>query len=113
MFVKVDGAFNPSLFEVPASPNSLEYGSRVTTRPPWEVDWSLELNVKFRFVSYRGGRIAPHHVPANMPDDVSTDDFWVVHWAWWDDPDKGIYGVVTTDPIYILNNNGKTIDRVR
>lgn len=33
-------------------------------------------------------------------------------YVWWHDPDKGIMGVVTTRHIFILGDNGKTIDRV-
>lgn len=111
MFVKVDGA-NPSLFEILNNSNGLEYGSTVTYEPPWEIIWADKLNLAFRFCHYRGGKIPPHQVPAGMPELVTPDPYWVAYWVWWADPDKGIYGVVSTDPIYILNDNGKTIDRV-
>lgn len=110
MYLKV-GSDNPTLIEVPA--DTLEYGTRVVTTPPWEVDWDDELGVAFTFVSYRGDRVPAFQVPPDMPDGVAPEPFWVVHWAWWAPYDSGIRGLVTTHPLYILNENGKTIDSVR
>lgn len=107
MFVKVGGD-SPTLFQIPAGPNGLEYGSEVTYVEPWTVDWEKRLQIAFSFLHYRGGRI-----PSFNPPGETEQPYWIVHWAWWDDPDKGIYGVVTTHPIYILNDNGKTIDSLR
>lgn len=36
-----------------------------------------------------------------------------VQYAWWDEPMDGLHVVITTRPIYILGDNGKTIDKVR
>ncbi len=33
-------------------------------------------------------------------------------YVWWDDPDTGLTAVVTTRNIFILGDNGKTIDKV-
>lgn len=110
MFVKVDANDgNASLFQIPAGPNGLEYGSEVTITEPWKVDWEQTLNYRFTFLHYRGDKIDPYKP---LPD---TDDspYWIVHWARWTDPNVGSYGVVTTDPLYILNDNGKTIDSLR
>lgn len=112
MFVKVDGQ-NPTLWEVPSEPNGLDYGARVVTTPPWTINWEEELGRSFGFLSYRGPEIPPHQVPKGMPDGISDDPYWVVHWAHWFPLDQPSRGVVTTDPLYILNNNGKTIERVQ
>jgi len=107
MYVKVEGV-HPSLFEVPKGANPLEYGSRVVIEPPWEIDWQKELEVALRFLHYRGDSdVAPHH------DVTGGPDFWVVHFAWWTDDDRGSFGIVTTHDLYIMGDNGKTIDRVR
>lgn len=111
MFVKVDGQ-NPTIWEVPQEPNGLDYGNRVVTTPPWLIHWSQELDRDFGFLAYRGGEIPPHRLPTDHGVDGESDPYWIVHWAHWFPLNEPSRGVVTTDPMYILNNNGRTIERV-
>lgn len=113
MFVKVDANDgDATLFQIPPSPNGLEFGSEVTYEEPWKVDWTVRLGVAFSFLNYRGNNTIPAYQPPTGAADAEKP-YWIVHWAWWSDPDKGTYGVVTTYPLYILNDNGRTIDSLR
>jgi hypothetical protein len=117
MFIKVVGE-PATLFQIPAGPNGLEYGSKVVYSEPWTVDWQQELETAFTFLHYRGGNIPGYPPPPNQVDGefvpaIGGDTYWIAHWARWSDPDRGTYGVVTTESLYVLNDNGKTIDSLR
>lgn len=112
MFIKVDED-NATLFEIPAGPNGLEYGSHVTTTEPWKVDWSTVLERTFGFLHYRGQEIPPFTLPREATGEM-MQPFWIVHWArWYTDPDQKSLGVVTTSDLYVMNDQGKTIDSLR
>lgn len=109
MYIKVASDI-PSLYEAPVDLYGITYGSRIVTTPPWEVDWSKELEVGFHTLSNHCKQIPAHPIP----EGYDHDPYWMVSFAhWWSIEHQGYLGVVSTDPIFLLNDNGKTIDRVR
>lgn len=110
MFVKVvplDG--ESSIFQPPAG-SPVQFGRHVLESNPADVeDWNDELGVAFSFL-YARGDWGPAHTYQEIGEGEPTA-FWTLAYAWWSDPNEGEVGVITAGRIFILGEDGKTIDR--
>ena len=63
-----------------------------------------------------GAEFARMHVLEVAPEQTTSPDpdteMFAFRYVWWDDPAVGRVAVITTRNIFILGENGKTIDRV-
>ena len=67
------------------------------------------------FPSEIGADFETMHVLEMSPDQTvyeANNEMFAFRYVWWDDPQTGRTAVVTTRNIFILGENGKTIDRV-
>ena len=73
---------------------------------PGTIDFNKALNASIEFM----------HLLELEPDQTRYEvnkNLFGFRYVWWNDPDTGLTAVVTTRNIFILGNDGKTIDRVR
>jgi hypothetical protein len=70
-----------------------------------DVDFAQAINADIHYL---------HALELNYDQTVYEEGQEMVsfRYVYWDDPETGLTAVVTTRHIFILNDNGKTIDRV-
>jgi hypothetical protein len=105
MFVKIvppyeSGASSQLLFEVP----EVRFGTVVSHASFGKRDFDSEVGVGFKLLRTPGLIDVP-----NGQDEVG--DYWLYRYAVWPDEFGENIGLMTSGDIYILNDDGKTIDR--
>jgi hypothetical protein len=106
MYVKVvspydEGASRSTLFEA----TEVQYGTVVTHKPISDRDFDLETGIGMELL----------HSPGLVDTVGGTDEvgpWWIYRYAVWPNDRGGNIGLVTSGDLYILNNNGKTIERI-
>lgn len=77
-------------------------------RSPGDVDFSKALRASVEYIhvlEFTGFR-------SHCETDEAGNTLMPFRYAWWEDMAKGLTAIVTTRPIFILGDNGKTIDKV-
>lgn len=72
---------------------------------PGDIDFGEALNIYMEY-----GHVL--EISADQTQYEANKNMIAVRYAWWNDPDTGLTAVITTRNIFILGENGKTIDRV-
>lgn len=106
MYVKVvdpydAGASRSTIFEA----TEVRYGTVITHLPVNKRLFDQEIGIGFELL----------HTPGLLDVANGTDEvgqWWIYRYASWPNDRGNNIGVVTSGDLYILNNNGKTIERI-
>ena len=71
----------------------------------WEIDWNEALGASVQYMHF-----LEFHI--DQTEYERMNGMVAFRYVWWHDRDRGIEAVVTTRKIFIVGENGKTIDRV-
>lgn len=106
MFVKVvnpydSGASRSTMFEA----TEVRYGTVVTHQPMKDRNFEQEIGIGFEMLHTPGLVDTP-----NGKDEVGN--WWLYRYAAWPNELGNNIGVVTSGDLYIMNDSGKTIERI-
>lgn len=106
MFVKISpyGAGQEAIYEIHRA--VAHYGSHVSEAKPSERLYEDEIGASFNLLHVHGIEDDPSGVEEGT-------DYWVYKYAWWWVDGDQIHGVVTSQRLFILSDEGHTIDKVR
>lgn len=113
MYVKVTLSDGHGDFIQEVGPGPLESGSVTIKR---YLDDDAEANILTQVAEALDIVWAQAHLLEIDPQQTKyelNEGLLTVRYVWWYVPDSGTEGVVTTRNIFIVGNDGKTIDRVR
>lgn len=112
MYIKVTVGDGHGDFIQEVGPGPLESGSVAIK---WEPN-ALDINILEQVAKHLDIHWAQAHLLEIDPHQTKyelNEGLLAVRYVWWYVPDSGTEGVVTTRNIFIVGNDGKTIDRVR
>lgn len=95
--IEVTGPIHSGLVALPYDPDAQDH------------DISGELR---KVLDLSLSRVHVLEIEQNQTQYEANQGFVAVRYVWWED-DDGHHAVVTTRPIFVVGDNGKTIDRVR
>ena len=97
----------------------VRFGTRYTDAAPSETCWPDELRIE-------GNALCHHRIESEDPTghhaaatpNEKGEPWWAIHWAWWWAPSSeaghhSIEAVITDGEMFVMDDQGNTIERVR
>lgn len=109
MYVKVAPSHTPQ-FTLYPTVGPVQFGRHWSAQHPNDQrSYSDELNVSIHEIRLNG----IVETPSNEDESVDAwgDPTWQYSYAWWTDENGAVQAVVTSGTLYLLGDNGKTIDK--